>query len=713
MAGRGEVRGWSKASAALLLALGLALLAVAIVTPLELKSQAAVAGAVVAASLLLNRRPGRVASLALVALSCAVSARYLWWRTTATLSSDGTLAADIGTALLFAAEVYAFVMLLLGYLPSIAPLARQPVPLPADPARWPTVDLFIPTYNEPLEVVRSTVLAAQAIDWPADKLRIYLLDDGRRSAFRAFAAEVGVGYLTRSDNVHAKAGNLNRALARTSGELIAIFDCDHIPTRGFLQLTVGAFLAEARLALVQTPHHFYSPDPFEKNLGTFGKVPNEGELFYGLIQRGYDTFDAAFFCGSCAVLRRSALEQVGGIATETVTEDAHTALKLHRRGFGSAYLDIPLAAGLATESLAAHVGQRIRWARGMAQIFRVDNPLLGRGLSVWQRLSYLASMLHFFSAIPRLIFLLAPLSYLLFGLHIFGALPVLAAAYALPHLVHAKLTAPRLQGSFRFSFWSEVYETCLCWYTALPTLLALINPRLGKFNVTAKGGQIDEGYFELRIARPYLALGALNLAGLLVGLYRLAISETELDVAAINLLWTGYNLVILAGVLAVAWESRQRRRFPRVAAALPSMLRLAGGQTLRCRTLDLSKGGARLALPSASALPAGAQLWLSVFAASEEVPLPAEVVGQQGDRVRVRFVGLGLEEERQLVQVLFSRANAWIHWRDGRAVDRPLAALQEVAHHGIVGLARFARLARSPRAAALLRLPAIARSSGP
>ena len=155
------------------------------------------------------------------------------------------------------------------------------------------------------------------------------------------------------------------------------------------------FNRDAKLAMVQLPHYFFSADPFERNLDTFGTVPNEGELFYGLIQDGNDLWNASFFCGSCAVLRRTAVEEVGGIAVETVTEDAHTALKMHRRGWNTAYLALPQAAGLATESLSGHVGQRIRWARGMAQIFRVDNPLFGRGLHWAQRLCYLNAMLHF------------------------------------------------------------------------------------------------------------------------------------------------------------------------------------------------------------------------------------------------------------------------------------------------------------------------------
>ncbi|MCJ9714024.1 glycosyltransferase, partial [Bordetella hinzii] len=219
-------------------------------------------------------------------------------------------------------------------------------------------------------------------------------------------------YLTRPDNRHAKAGNINAALARTDGEFVAVFDCDHVAVRSFLQICMGWFIKDKRLALLQTPHVFFSPDPFERNLGIFRNVPNEGELFYGVVQDGNDLWNATFFCGSCAVMRRSALDAVGGVATESVTEDALTALKMNRQGFNTAYLAVPQAAGLATENLSRHIGQRTRWARGMAQIIRINNPLLGKGLKLGQRLCYLSAMLHFFFGLPRVVFLTAPLAYL-------------------------------------------------------------------------------------------------------------------------------------------------------------------------------------------------------------------------------------------------------------------------------------------------------------
>jgi cellulose synthase (UDP-forming) len=300
--------------ALLLIVLGGILLGIVIVTPLDLVSQGLFAIVTIVTMLVIKASPSRGVTLVLVTLSIVVSTRYIWWRLTDTLQFASMLEAFLGLGLILA-EIYAWLVLVLGYTQTIWPLRRTPMALPEDIALWPTIDLFIPTYNEPLAVVQNTVFGAMSIDYPLDKLRIYILDDGRREEFRAFAEAVGVGYITRDNNLHAKAGNLNHALSVTNGDLLALFDSDHVPTRAFLQLTVGGFLVDPRLALVQTPHHFYSPDPFERNLRGGTTVPNEGQLFYGLIQDGNDLWNASFFCGSCAVMRRSAVASIGGFAT--------------------------------------------------------------------------------------------------------------------------------------------------------------------------------------------------------------------------------------------------------------------------------------------------------------------------------------------------------------------------------------------------------------
>jgi len=640
-------------------------------------------------ALIVRRVPGRFAVLMLIVLSTIISCRYLWWRYSATLKWDSSFDLACGVILL-AAETYSWLVLILGYVQTCWPLNRQPAPLPDSPQQWPSVDLLIPTYNEDLAVVRTTVLAALGLDWPSDRLRIHLCDDGRREEFRQFADEVGVGYITRPDNLHAKAGNLNHALTVTSGELIAIFDCDHIPVRSFLQVTAGWFVRDAKMALVQTPHHFFSPDPFERNLGSFRHKPNEGELFYGLVQNGNDMWNAAFFCGSCAVLRRSAIESIGGFAVETVTEDAHTALRLHRAGWNSAYLGTPQAAGLATESLSAHIGQRIRWARGMAQIFRTDNPLLGRGLTIFQRLCYANAMLHFLVGLPRLIYLTAPLAFLLLHAYIIYAPALLIVLYVLPHMIHASLTNARLQGKHRHSFWGEVYETVLAWYIARPTTVALFNPGKGKFNVTAKGGLMDENQFDWHIARPYLLLAILNVLGLGFAAWRIIYGPAaEIATVLVSTVWVLYNLLIIGTAVAVAAEVRQVRRSHRVLAKLPASIRLPGGHVHPCILSDFSDCGAGLELSMPLRVSPNDQLQLLLRRGDREFAFPAQVTRLSDTHLGLRLDGLDLTQQVDFVQCTFARADVWLNRHDQFEADRPLHSFIEVLRLGGRGYYRL------------------------
>jgi cellulose synthase (UDP-forming) len=657
----------------------------AVTTPLNSGSQLVFALTLCLAAIQIRNTPGTVPTLILIALAITASCRYGWWRVTQSMDLEPGWETALGFALL-GAEIYAWLIMVLGFAQCAWPLKRQPAPLPPRLQDWPAVDVFIPTYNEPLEVLRPTILAAKGLDWPADRLRIHVLDDGRRDGVRRFAWEAGVHYLARPDNLHAKAGNLNHALRVTKGEFVAIFDCDHLPVRSFLQTTMGWMLRDPRCAMIQTPHHFFSPDPFERNLDTFRRIPNEGSLFYGLVQDGNDFWNATFFCGSCAVLRRGPLEEIGGVAVETVTEDAHTALKLHRHGYRTAYLNITQAAGLATESLSQHVAQRIRWARGMAQIFRIDNPLLGRGLSWMQRLCYSNSMLHFFYGIPRLIFLTAPLAYLYFELHIIRSSAAIFALYLLPHLVLPHIATARMQGAYRHSFWAEVYETVLAWYITLPTTIAFLNPRIGKFNVTAKGGLVRRTHFDWAISRPYFGLVLLNAAGLGVGLVRLAWwNRFEAGTVVLNLLWTAFNLFMLGAAIGVARERRQVRGFHRVAAQLPVSLLLPDGHTQRCTTVNHSLNGLGIVLAAPANLEKGAAVQVTLEAGDAEYAFATRVTSQRGNRVGLQFVDMTLPQQERLIQCTFGRADAWAHWHEQYAGDLPLRGLSEIIRLGVRG----------------------------
>ncbi|WP_312468256.1 UDP-forming cellulose synthase catalytic subunit [Pseudescherichia sp.] len=658
-----------------LLILALAPAAVLVViTPMDSQKQYLFGLISIGILFLMGYSKKRSISVIMVVMSFLMSTRYIYFRATQTLHFNSEIETILGIGL-FLADLYVWVMLLLNYLQTIWPLKREIVPLPEDMNLWPTVDVYVPTYNESLDVVRDTVLAAQCIDYPKDKMKIYILDDGKRSEFAMFAADVGVGYITRNDNSHAKAGNLNHAMKLTNGELICVFDCDHVATRIFLQATVGGFLKDPKLALVQTPHFFYSPDPFERNLSVGRNIPNEGMLFYGPIQRGNDNWNATFFCGSCAVIRRSALEEIGGFAVETVTEDAHTALKMQRLGWGSAFIDIPLAAGLATERLVLHIIQRTRWARGMTQIFRLDNPLFGRGLTFQQRLCYLSAMLYYQFAIPRIIFLTAPLAYLLFNLNIIYSSASLVFAYALPHLFLSIYLNSRLNGRYRYSFWGEIYDLVLAFHIVLPTVVTMLFPKRGKFNVTDKGGLLNVGYFDFSVVRPHLVIAFLLLIAVVWGIVRaFAWDHFAVDpkVIALNVGWGLYSLIFLLAAIAVARETRQTRKTIRIDVKIPALIHYASGISSRSETADLSMGGCRVAVPDDRHLTDEIEE-IELLLQSGAISIPVKTIAADDAYVRLMFEDIPLSRRRELVRVVLSRADAWI--QPPRPQDNPFRSM--------------------------------------
>ncbi|MGH8047099.1 MAG: glycosyltransferase, partial [Chthoniobacterales bacterium] len=358
-------------------------------TPIQLA--VGVAGLVALAVLRLFKKNENTRVIFL-SIASFLSLDYIFWRTFTTLTYYD-LVSFTCAIMLYLAEMYGFIVYGLSIFVNIDPLDRKPESLPENEEEWPTVDVLIPTYNEEKEILEITLLACLALDYPKSKLNVYLCDDGgtdqrcnqsdpvrsaqardRRRMLKELCEASGAHYVTRARNVHAKAGNLNNAMEHSSGELIAIFDADHVPTVDFLKNTTAPFLRDPKMFLVQTPHFFTNPDPIEKNLKTWRRMPSENEMFYKVIQKGLDFWNAAFFCGSAAVMRRSCLQKVGGIVGETITEDAETALTLHALGYNSAYIDRPMVSGLSPETLGAFITQRIRWAQGMIQIFLLKNP---------------------------------------------------------------------------------------------------------------------------------------------------------------------------------------------------------------------------------------------------------------------------------------------------------------------------------------------------
>ncbi|MDP8965065.1 MAG: UDP-forming cellulose synthase catalytic subunit [Cyanobacteriota bacterium] len=633
-----------------------------------------------------SKKTSEYLHLFLILLSLVTTLRYLYYRTNYTLNFDDWLNGTF-CLLLFVAEIYAICTLVLAYFQTLKIKDRQPVDLSLYPQeQWPKVDIYIPTYNEDVEIVRKTTLAALAIDYPADKKRVYVLDDGRaekykarREELRQMCEELGATMLTRDNNDHAKAGNINTAFKRTDGELVLILDCDHMPVKHFLMHTVGFFF-NPKVAFVQTPHWFYNPDPFERNLLTGGKIPVGNELFYKVLQKGNDFWNAAFFCGSAAVIRKEYALQIGGIATETVTEDCHTAFRLHSLGYESVYYDKIMVAGLAPEKFSAYVGQQVRWARGMAQILRIENPLINRklNLTIPQRICYFSATSHFFYGFPRLMYAIAPPLFLLFGINSVKGLGLETLFYALPHIILSMQTNHIPYKHVRFSFWNEIFEFAMSFQAGIVTLLALVNPKLGSFNVTDKGLSVTKRSFDFESVRYLVIVSAIAAASLLAVPFWLVISPEDTQAVLINSMWCIFNLFLLLAAVLVAFEQPQLRRAHRMPRKLTAIIH-SHNQSWTGQTVDVSESGTQILLDEWPNIPDEIKVELvgdyGARALMSGRVIRAIATSKLQARLFVDFVNPSRTQLDDLTLVIFSDVKEW-YSQTRKEVDNPLESLK-------------------------------------
>lgn len=605
--------------------------------------------------------------------------RYIAWRF-ASFPIHSAWPSETLAAALLGAELYCMAVVLFGYFVNARPLERESPPLPDDPAALPFVDVYIPTYSEPLSVVAPTVCGAVEIDYPKDRFRVFVLDDGfprsktaktpeqrselaeRAEALKAVCAKHGATYLTRESNEHAKSGNLNAAMRQTSGDLIAILDADHVPTRDFLRSTVGFFLVDPKAALVQTPHFFTNPDPLEKNLGLFNRMPAENDLFYRVVQKGLDTWNTSFFCGSGALVRRAAIVQVGGFSTDSITEDASTSVKLHQRGWRSVYLGKPMVAGLQPETIAGFLVQRIRWGVGMMQILMKQNPWFVRGLALSQRVSYFSVGVFWFFPFARLVTFIVPLVSIVFKLQMYPGGAQNLLGYTLPYLVAALFTAERLNGRFRRIFSSELYETLQAFYMLPAIVSALVRPNAPTFSVTPKGQQNEVDFIsEFRL--PFYAIFVGSIIGLVWGIARMIFEPEARSILAAAVAWIGFNLFLSFGALGALFEKAQRRVRPRIAMGEPIAVVDSIGEQ-EGLLVDANELGLRIKL---RAPLAGAH-----FAVRFEGRLLNARVIDVVDGAGGEYVGLYLpnsaEDERSAVTLAYGDSARWMRqWKEREA----------------------------------------------
>ncbi len=500
--------------------------------------------------------------------------------------------------------------------------------------------VFIPTYNEPVEVIAPTIAAAVALQ-PAHQT--WVLDDGDRPWVRELCESYGARYVRRDQHTHAKAGNMNHALALMTAEVaagaepvdvIGVLDCDHVPLPHFLTATLGWF-RDPELALVQAPQNYYNSGAFDDD----GDTGEQGVFFHVQLPARDRAGAGTSWCGSTSFIRVSALQQIGGIATDTIVEDFHTTMLLIRAGWKSAYHHQVLALGLAPDTPEQYLLQRRRWGMGCMQVLVQERLWAAKRWLSWRGYyEYLDATVWWLEGVGTVLGFMIPVVVLLSGAQVSTADPWVFMA------VFVALFVIRLWGARR------LYRQHLHWGTAfalrilrIPVGLAclwwLLTRRSLDFAVTPKAGAEER----LRGHVPQILWWLLGLIVAVVlyagagvaGVVPWRTSPSSTVTAGAWVVLAG--VVLLMGIrrIQAAEFATSRRNAYRVGVSAPIRVNGVDG-----RLLDISLGGVAVAVPT-GALPSASEIELVLPGQSEPIVLEAvRVRSQDGAEVasfRVRF----------------------------------------------------------------------------
>lgn len=538
-----------------------------------------------------------LAALAAIALTI----RYLWWRYAMSLPSPAgqNVLQQTWTWLFLITETVAGMtsISMIAWMSRRRSRSEEADRCQGSPLLAAPVDVFIATYNEPFDILERTIVSATCIQHP--DLRVWVLDDGARQWVRELAEELGVHYVCRVKGRHAKAGNINNGLvhALSAGRrpgFLLLLDADFTVSRNILQRTLGLFEA-ADVAIVQTPQHFFNPDPIQSGLLGAATWPDEQRFFFNYLLEAKDAWGAAFCCGTSAVVRVSALEAIGGMATETVTEDMLTTFKLEEFGYRTIFLNEQLSLGLAPECLQEYIKQRSRWCLGAIQQIYTRWSFAGSArIGLASRLSCLDAASYWMFTFPfKLMLITAPLVYWWTGTAVVDA-DMQDIVYWLAPSVAASLTFTAIYGGNRvMPIMTDVSQLLSAFAIVSTVAVGLVKPWGHPFNVTAKGRSTQGFTVHWGIAAPFLFMVAATLLGMLVNLSPYS-PVRSVPGYSLNVVWSVVSVAILLLTIHICIEPPKRRRDERFLSGEPAVVLTQDNRTLHCIVRDLSVGGAHL-----------------------------------------------------------------------------------------------------------------------
>ncbi|MCB8822174.1 glycosyltransferase family 2 protein [Microvirga rosea] len=522
----------------------------------------------------LARRSDSWVRVSLLILTTVLAWRYMIWRITATVPPFSFTFDAIASWVFLLIETLALVSSTSAYF-ILTRRKERHQEADANVGWWgdnpPQVDLYIATYNEERAVLERTLAGARAIDYP--RLRVFVLDDGRREWLTELCREYGAEHRTRPDNHHAKAGNINYTLMQRLQDVdppafAAVLDADFVPHANFVKRVLALF-HDPKVGLVQTPQHFFNPDPIQHNLGIAQAYPDEQRFFFDHLEPARDGWGVAVCCGTSSMVRIAGVQKIGGLPTESVTEDFLLTIRLDENGYRTVYLNEPLTEGLAPEGLQEYIVQRGRWCLGMMEIIRnVYNPLGGNRLRLMQRVSLMDSLMYWTTTFPfRLISLVCPLLYWYFGIIVVNASVSDVVSYYMPYYFAVLFTLNWISGGLIMPILNDVSQLLAAWPITRAVWMGLFTPGPHKFRVTAKGGDRTKAVVQWPIMRPFAILFVLTILGLLLPLTNdVLFSHVSKagDGLRIILFWTLYNLAVLTVTMLACIERPRANRPQRI-----------------------------------------------------------------------------------------------------------------------------------------------------
>jgi cellulose synthase (UDP-forming) len=544
--------------------------------------------------------PGSRLARAVSSMACVVCGiRYLWWRWTWSMPTGQEDWQQVWAWVFLVFEtltvissmsVYAFMCRTRDRSPEVD--ARAGSPLLAAP-----VDVFIATYNEDHAILERTIVGAVGIDHP--DLRVWVLDDGARPWVKELAESLGALYRCRVKGLHAKAGNVNNGLAealRTGRrpEFLLLLDADFVAAGHILRRTLPLFEV-ADVGIVQTPQHFFNPDPIQTNLLCGAGWPDEQRFFFNHLQPSKDAWGAAFCCGTSAVFRVEALERCGGMPTATVTEDMLTTFRMLEEGYRTVFLNEPLSLGLAPEGLKEYISQRSRWCLGAMQQFRTRWGFAGSAkMGLINRISSLDGLLFWVSSFTfKLMMISAPMIYWWTGAAVIDSTVDDMLFWLAPYLGCGMLFTGILARNTVFPIMTDVTHLLAAPAIVRTVAVALVRPWGHAFKVTAKGVSTDRVTVQWGVLAPFATVAAGTALGMLVNMSPYS-PLNGTPGYAINVFWSLFNIAVLVIACAVCVELPKRRADERFASGEEVSVVLPGEGGRACQIVDMSLSGARL-----------------------------------------------------------------------------------------------------------------------